>query len=269
LAEFDTSKVCEIIGVSRSGFYRKPVKAQSEKMEEERAVVNCYEKHKGNYGRIRIRKELMRAGVSVSEYRISGILRRNHLVAKSGRKPKARANKRVSDEQYLAENLIKDKFAITQRNRLWCADISELRCRSGKIYISGIIDVGTRRLVGWEISKHQRQEVVEKAIEMAVGRNPDRVERAIFHSDRGSVYTANRTKELLDKHCFIRSMSRPGTPSDNQPIESFWRTLKQELPDIKALKYEEAKLVIIDYIEMYYNSARMHSGIGYQIPNLC
>ena len=90
---------------------------------------------------------------------------------------------------------------------------------------------------------------------------------AVYHSDRGSQYTAKRTKQLIEEHGFRKSMSRPGTPSDNQPIESFWHTLETELGSLKEYSYDEASRKIVDYIELYYNAVRLHSGIAYLIPN--
>ena len=117
------------------------------------------------------------------------------------------------------------------------------------------------------MERHQRQAIVQDAFLMAVGRNPKRPEGAVFHSDRGCQYTAKKTKDMVEKYGFHKSMSRPGTPSDNQPIESFWQTLEREMPDIRHLSFEQAKLVLLEYIELYYNASRLHSGIGYQIPN--
>lgn len=162
---------------------------------------------------------------------------------------------------------MKDKFSVKAPNMLWCSDISELVCCSGKLYICGVIDVATRRIVGWAIERHQRQTIVQDAFLMAVWRNPDRPDGAIYHSDRGCQYTAKLTKEMVEKNGFRKSMSRPGTPSDNQPIESFWQTLERELPDIRQLTFEEAKRALVEYIELYYNSDRLHSGIGYAVPN--
>ena len=102
---------------------------------------------------------------------------------------------------------------------------------------------------------------------MAVGRNPDRPQNAVYHSDRGCQYTAKKTKELVEKHGFRKSMSRPGTPSDNQPIESFWKTLKREMPDIRNLTFKEAAKALVEYFELYYNSERLHSSLGYRSPN--
>ena len=172
-----------------------------------------------------------------SESKIARILREHGLVAKSGRTGRKKAPK-PSEEQYVEENLIKDKFEVSKPNYLWCSDITELICKGSKVYVCGVIDVATRRLVGWSIKRHQRQEIVQEAFDMAVGRNPKRPTDAVYHSDRGCQYTAKRTKELIERYGFRKSMSRPGTPSDNQPIESFWRTLECEMPDIRHLTFE-------------------------------
>ena len=150
---------------------------------------------------------------------------------------------------------------------LWRSDITELRCSGTKLYLCGVIDVATRRLVGWAIDKMQTQQLVQDAFRMALGRNPKIPKGAIYHSDRGCQFTARKTKQLIEESGFRKSMSRPGTPSDNQPIESFWRTLKCELPDIRSLSFQDAARVIVNYIELYYNSERLHSGIKYSIPN--
>ena len=254
------------MGVSRSEYYRIGKEADSEEKELEKAVINCYEKHKGNYGRIRIRRELLGKNIRISENRIARILRKNGLVAKSGRTGRTKAPK-PTEQQYIEENLIKDKFGIREANYLWCSDITELKCNRSKLYVCGIIDVATRRIVGWSIAKNQTQKIVQDAFMMAIGRNPLRPANAVFHSDRGCQYTAKKTKQLVEKNGFRKSMSRPGTPSDNQPIESFWKTLECEMADISHLTFEEASRTIVDYIELYYNSDRLHSGIGYYVPN--
>ena len=258
--------MCRLLGVSRSEYYYEEVQQESEEIEEERGVIHCFEKHKGNYGRIRIRKELLREDIDVSEYRIARILKKHGLTAKSGRARKKRLPK-PTEEQYLEENLVKDKFSVTEPNGLWCSDITELRNKGGKLYVCGIIDVATRRIVGWSIGKTQTQRLVQDALRMAVGRNPNRPQGAIYHSDRGCQYTAKKTKQMVEQYGFRKSMSRPGNPSDNQPIESFWKTLECEMADIRHLTFAEASRQIVEYIEMYYNSERLHSGIQYLIPN--
>ena len=252
--------------MSRSEYYHTPKEQDKEEKALEKAIIHCFEKNKGNYGRIRIRKELLSKGINVSEYRIARILKRNGLVAKSGRTGKPRSPK-PTEQQYVEENLIKDKFSVNEANALWCSDITELKCYRTKMYLCGIIDVATRRIVGWSIAKSQTQRLVQDAFKMAIGRNPNRPKDAVYHSDRGCQYTAKKTKRLVEENRFRKSMSRPGTPSDNQPIESFWKTLECEMADISHLTFEEASRTIVDYIELYYNSERLHSGIGYCIPN--
>ncbi len=266
LKEYNVSKVCEMLGVSRSSFYKTRRQGDHEEKELEQAVVHSFRQNHARYGRIRIRKELLAKGISVSEYKISRILRRNGLEAKNGRTG-TRKKTTPGQLQYLEENLIRDKFKVVMANYLWCSDITELKCRGTKLYVCGIIDVATRRIVGWSIAKTQTQKLVQDAIRMAVGRNPERPVGAIFHSDRGCQYTAKKTKEQVERCGFRKSMSRPGTPSDNQPIESFWRTLECEMPDIRNLGFDDAARTIVTYIELYYNSDRLHSGIQYLVPN--
>ena len=252
--------------MSRSEYYRPKAKVDSEEKKIEKQVIHCFNKNHANYGRIRIKKSLKRKGINISESKISRILKKNGLQAKSGRNRKKR-KATPSEQQYIEENLIKNKLEITIPNYLWCSDITELKCKNCKIYLCGVIDVATRRIVGWSIAKTQTQKLVQDAFIMAIGRNPDRPDGAVYHSDRGCQYTAKKTKELIEENGFRKSMSRPGTPSDNQPIESFWHTLEVEMADISHLNFDEASRTIVEYIELYYNSQRLHSGINYHIPN--
>lgn len=252
--------------MSRSGYYHPRKTIESEEIAIEEAIVHCFQAHRGNYGRIRIRKQLCQEGIQASEAKIARIMKKYGLKAKSGRKSATR-RPQSKEAQYLEENLIWDKFSVKEPNALWCSDVTELRYGSGKLYLCGVLDVATRRVVGWSIGKSQTQILIQDAFRMAVGRNPYRPESPIFHSDRGCQYTALKTKELVEQYGFRKSMSRPGTPSDNQPIESFWRTLACEMEDISRLSFHDASIRIAEYIELYYNSSRLHSGIGYRIPN--
>ena len=252
--------------MSRSDFYRKVKPTRSKDKELIQTVIHYFKKHHGIYGRIRICKDMQRDGIEIEEHKVGRILRENGLFAKGGHLK--RKHPRPTKQQYIEENLIEDKFSVTEANYLWCSDITEFECEHGrKLYLCGVIDVATRRIVGWSIANNERQQLVQEAFKMAVGRNPQRPEGAIYHSDRGSQFTAQKTKELVAKNGFRRSMSRPGKPSDNQPIESFWATMKRELPDIRKMSYKEAEMRLVKYIEMYYNADRLHSGIDYHTPN--
>lgn len=265
MREYDTKIVCRVLEVSERSYYRRLKESykQTNPMLTE-AVVTCFHKHNGNYGRRRIQKALLRQGVNVSVWKIERILKASKLVAKVGRK-KSSVPKKVKPE-YTSENLVKDKFVIKEKNQLWCADISEFHYADGKLYASAIIDVGTRKIMGWKIDRNQRQSLVQDSIKQAYHRFKP-APGLVFHCDRGVQYTANKTKKLLDKFGMKSSMSRPGTPSDNQPIESFWKTLKQEMSDVSKLPFDEASREIVRYMEMYYNAERIHSSLGYMTPN--
>ena len=252
--------------MSRSDYYRQPKQPKSEEIQQEQSVIHCFKKHQGNYGRKRICKELRENNIDIKEYKVGRILKKHSLYAKGGY-PR-RKHPKNTEAQYLEENLIHDKFSVTKANYLWCSDITELRYGKGKrLYVCGIIDVATRRIVGWSIGRRQGQELVQDAFKMAIGRNPERPEGAIYHSDRGSQFTAKRTKEMVECANFRKSMSPPSSPNENQPIESFWMTMKRELPSVAEMNFEEAKREIVKYIELYYNAVRMHSGINYYTPN--
>lgn len=252
--------------MSRSGLrkHKKSI-ARVKNIDHEETIIHCFNKNKGKYGRIRIKKALERDGIIVSEIKISKVLNKNGLVTKYGRPRKRKAPKKTKAE-YTSENLVKKKFEVKEINKLWCADISEIKYKDGKIYISGVIDVGSRKLVGWDIARHARQSIVQNSIEMAVGRCQPGKE-LIYHCDRGCQYTANDTKNLLDHYGIKSSMSRPGSPTDNQPIETFWKTLKIEIDDISKMKFDDAKKTIIKFIELEYNSDRLHSALDFKTPN--
>lgn len=252
--------------MSRSGLRKHKKNIDRVKnIKHEDDIIHCFKKHKGNYGRVRIKKALASDGKIVSEAKISKILKKHNLISKYGR-PRKRSKPKKTKAEYTSENLVKKKFEVKEINKLWCADISELKYKNGKVYISGIIDVASRKLVGWDIATHSRQEIVQNAINMAVGRcNPEK--GLIYHCDRGCQYTAHQTKDLLDDYEIKSSMSRPGSPTDNQPIESFWKTLKIEMDDISKMSFKKSKSTIIKFIELEYNSDRLHSGIDYKTPN--
>jgi len=251
--------------VSRSGVYARLGRGEREETELERLVIHCFDEHGGNYGRKRIRRALAKEhGVVASEKKIAAILKKHGRAAKAGKKRKHR--KKKSEAEYISENLLPDRAPAKSPNEVWQSDITEYRCKNGKLYVCGVLDAAMRKMVGWSILPHMRKEIVERALNMAIGRaRPE--PGLIFHSDRGSVYTSKRIKKILDKNKMIGSMSRPGTPSDNQLIESFWKTMKLELGPLTDLSFNEARQAIARYIELYYNSRRLHSSIGYRTPN--
>lgn len=193
-------------------------------------------------------------------------MRKYNLVAKAGRRKAKRRKPDDIDPNSGAANLIKDKNAVKVPNALWCFDNTELPCRDGKFYACGGIDAATKRIVGLSQGFHQDADLAHDALMDACSRNPIRPSCAVYHTDNGGCFRSNTISKDLKNCNLLRSLSRPGHPMDNQPIETFWHTMKTEMPDTSQMSFEEATLTVFEYI-VEYNSQRIHSGIGYATPN--
>ena len=246
--------------------YNKTHSSRAKELELEKVVVNCFLKHNGNYGRPRIKAALEKEAINISEGKIARIMKKHGLVAKAGRRRKRNRPKKT-EEQYIRENLLLGKdLKSLKRNEVWSTDITEMNIKGSRIYMAGIIDVASKRLVGYHIDTNMRQELVHQAIKMATCK-VDNTVGIIFHSDRGSQYTSRKTQEIVKGHNMIQSMSRPSKPNDNQAIESLWNSLKTELDTLSTLSRKEAIAKIFDYVGNYYNEERIHSSIGYNTPD--
>lgn len=231
----------------------------------EKALINCFHKNKGNYGRPRLKKALSDEGINISEGKIARILKENNLIAKAGRTRKPKKY-RKSEEQILQENLLLSKDMTNLKvNEVWSSDITEFTTRSGKLYFAGVLDAASRRLMGFHMASNMRQDIVHQAIKMALC-NVEDSRGIVFHSDRGSQYTSNATQKLLKDNGIISSMSRPGKPNDNQVIESLWNTMKTEIGSMSSYQRTEATSMLYEHAGNYYNNKRIHSGISYLTP---
>ena len=268
MQEYKIKKVCRIIKINRSSYYQKRKdKSNSEKTELELRIIYLFRKHKRTKGKRQIYGILNKGKDKADKVglpKIARILRDNNLIAKGGARKRYRPKPEI--ELVIPKyNLIKDKFRVKRLNTLLCADICQLRYKGGWLYISGIMDVANREIVGYHIATHMRKEIVIESIQMAADKYKYN-KRTVFHSDNGSQYRANATKELLTSMGIRLSRSRPGKPMDNQPIESFWKTLRRELDDISKLSFDKARMIIVEYITMNYNSERLHSSLEYLSP---
>jgi transposase InsO family protein len=166
----------------------------------------------------------------------------------------------------VAENLLNRNFSASSPNMSWVSDITYISTNEGWLYLAAIMDLYSRKIVGWSMQKYLRRELVEEALNMAItNRHPGR--GLIIHSDRGSQYASLEYQQQLWRHGIICSMSRKGDCWDNAPMESFFHTLKTEL--VYHHRYEsraEARRDIFEYIEVFYNRLRLHSAIGYESP---
>jgi len=167
----------------------------------------------------------------------------------------------------LTVNVLNREFQVRAPNKVWCSDITYLWTQQGWVYLASVIDLYSRKVVGWQIDDHMRTSLVKDALSMAYFRRKPK-SGLIHHSDRGSQYAGNEFQKLMKEYQMTGSMSRKGNCWDNAVAESFFRSLKTERTDDNFYHTkEEARRDVIEYIEMFYNSQRLHSTIGYNIPN--
>ena len=256
------------MNICRSTYYYKHRAPDRDKIELEKRIILCFQKHDATYGKKRIKWALAHGKdpVCVSLTFIARILRKHNLIAKAGRRKAKRRKPEGIDPNSGAANLIKDKNAVKVSNALWCFDNTELHCKDGKFYACGGIDAATKRIVGLCQGLHQDANLAHEALMEACSRNPVRPPCAVYHSDNGSCFRSKKISKDLAENNLLRSLSRPAHPMDNQPIETFWHTMKTEMPDISQMSYEEATLTVFEYV-VNYNGNRIHSGIGYATPN--
>jgi len=227
-------------------------------------IILIYHNSRRTYGSPRIHQTLLREGYQVSKKRVERLMRETgiHAIAKK----KYRATTDSKHSLPVAANYLNRKFSVNKLNHFWVADITYIYTQEGWLYLSTIMDLYSRKIVGWSMENRITQELVSEALHMAIKqRNPSR--GLLLHSDRGSQYASECYQVLLGKKGILCSMSRKGNCWDNAVMESFYRTLKVELIYLK--KYEtriEAQRDIFEYIEIFYNRERLHSFIEYYGP---
>jgi putative transposase len=260
--------LCKVMQVSRSGFYSwKRGKKSLRQQERDRLIPQVREIHQqthGSYGARRISAELEEQGESCGRSKAGTLMRLAQVAAKQRKKFKATTDSKHN--MPVAPNLLKREFAVTEPDRVYCSDITYIWTKEGWLYLAVVLDLFSRRVVGWSMSNRITKELVIKALAMSVWRR--RPQRGlVFHSDRGSQYCSNAFQKELKKHGMISSMNRKGDCWDNSVAESFFSTLKKErIFDSVYRTREEARSEIIDYIEMFYNSKRRHSYLSYRSP---
>ena len=263
-------KMCRVIGASRSGYYGWKKQPQSKRQKDnEKILMEIRESHKNSrraYGSPRITKDLHAAGTKCSENRVARLMKIHGIVGKAKKKFKATTNSKHNFP--VAENLLKQNFAAQKPNTVWVSDITYIWTLEGWLYLAVILDLYSRRVVGWAMSDRLTSDFVIKALHQAIGRrNPGSF--CIFHSDRGVQYASADFRNMLNSYGFIQSMSRKGNCYDNAVAESFFHTLKTE--HVYDYRYEtraDARQSIFDYIEIFYNRQRRHSALGYRSPIL-
>jgi transposase InsO family protein len=268
-ASYSVALMCRCLKVSRSGFYAWLLSSPSTRAvrdaELSERIRDIHAKSRGTYGSPRVHQELRAQGCDVGHKRVERLMRENGITA---RVPRRRPTTTVRDEMDpVAENILDRKFTTKAPDQVWVGDITYIRTLEGWLYLAVLIDLFSRRVVGWSMADHLRTELPMGALEMAVGhRQP--TAGTLHHSDRGCQYTSNDYQAALRRSGLSCSMSRAGNCHDNAVAESFFGTLEIELFFDQPVPRtrDEARAMVHDYIEIFYNRERRHSTIGYFSP---
>jgi len=260
---------CRALGVSESWFHkwhdRPPTPAQQRRAEVDQAVAAAFEVSKGTYGSPRIHADLVTAGWRVSKKTAAKSMARQHLVARSKKRRKGLT--RPDKKKRPFPDLLRRDFTAPAPNVKWCGDITEIPTDEGKLYLATALDLFSRRLLGYATSAHPDAVLAGQAIKMAVAARGGNIAGVIFHTDRGSTYTADDFTALCAKLKITQSMGRVGSCFDNAAAESFFSTLEWEaLSRHHFSTRDEAREVITLWVCDFYNKARRHSSCGMKSP---
>ena len=260
--EFDTAVMCRLLDVSRSGFYewlRKPLSDRA--LEDQRLlglIRAAYTASHSVYGAPRIFLDLREAGETCSKHRVARIMRANNMKALHGYRAPRYARGHTS---LLTPNTLQRGFTVQRPNKVWVTDITYVRTWEGWLYLAVVIDLYSRRIVGWSTKPTMARELVLDAILMAVRRRKPK--HALIHSDQGSQFGSDAWRRFCHEHYLEPSMSRRGNCWDNAVAESFFSSLKKERIKKRIYKTRDiANAEIYDYIEMFYNRTRRHSHLS-------
>lgn len=259
--------MCRLLEVSRSGFYswlKRPESIRSIKDKELlKKITKIYEDSHKTYGGNRIHRAIKKTD-KCSKKRVTRLMKKNGIMSITVKKYKATTNSKHNHP--VAENKLNQDFSASKPYEKWVTDITYIKTTEGWLYLAAILDLYTKKIVGWSASSTMTTQLVINALEHAIKRNKP-PKGVIHHSDRGVQYASKDYQKKLEKYGFICSMSRKGNCYDNACIESFWGTLKKELIYPKQLMSRAlAKLEIFQYIEIFYNRKRINSTIGYLTP---
>jgi|TARA_B100000214_G_C23915892_1_gene603640 putative transposase len=261
------SWICAALNVSRSGFHawlKRPPSARSTEDERLGAVMRrSFKDSDRTYGARRIWRDVLEEGLPCGLHRIERLMKENGLRARPRRRglPKDDGARSV-----IADNLLAREFQADRPNQKWLADFTYIWTAEGWLYVAAVLDLFSRRIVGWSMKAERDATLVMDALMMAVWRR-GRADALLHHSDQGSQYSSDQFQRLLADHDITCSMSRAGNVWDNSAMESFFSTLKTERTARKVYRSRDAaRSDVFDYIERFYNPKRRHSKLGYLSP---
>ena len=266
-ATYSVRRLCGLLGVSPSGYYASLSRGPSARERADRVlvdrIVDIHDRSRGTYGAPRVWAELAADGLSMSRKRVARLMRQARIQGVHRRRRVTTT--RQNPEQLAAPDLVRRQFTAPGPDQLWVADITYIPTGAGFLYLAAVIDVWSRRVVGWSMRDDMATPLVTDALDMAITRRrPDQV---IHHSDRGSQYTSAAFGTRCRQAGIAMSMGRRGDAYDNAVAESFFATLETELLDRTSFATrDQARAGVFDYIEGFYNPHRRHSTIGYHSP---
>jgi transposase InsO family protein len=261
--------MCDLLQVSRAGYYawkNRPVSPRALRREALSAeICRAHADSRGLYGSPRIHQEVIAGGTPACVNTVAKVMREQGLCSKIHRKFVVRTTQ-SAHSMPVARNVLDRQFNQPLPDRAWCADITYIHTGEGVLYLAAVLDLCSRKIVGWSMADHMRSKLCVDALQMALmGRRAE--PGLIVHSDRGVQYASEEYQRVLAGHQAICSMSAVGDCYDNAVAESFWGTLKTE--EVYQRKYAtraEARSAIFEYIEVFYNRKRRHSSLGYVSP---
>ena len=267
---FDVGAMCAVFGVTAAGFYAWIKRPESARAVRARALAEqvraVHHEVKGVYGSLKITRELRLRDHKVNRKTVAKLMKRLEIRSKVSKKFRVR----TTDSDHanpIAPNVLDQNFASAAApNQVWGADITYLATDEGFLYLAGVMDLYSRRIVGWSMDDSMTTDLVERAFNAAfLSRKP--AFGLLHHSDRGVQYTSGRYRELLHRHGVESSMSRTGNCYDNAVVESFWGKLKTEMVYHQHFTTKaQARAAVFEYIEMFYNRKRLHAALDYLSP---
>jgi putative transposase len=268
-ASYPVALMCRVLQVSRSGYYawskRPPAARTLQDQTLALDVAAIHAQSRGRYGSPRVHAELRQRGQRTARKRVARLMRAAGLYARERRR--FRSTTDSEHDMAIKGNLLARRFAVPAPNSGWVTDITYLWTLEGWLYLAIILDLFSRRVVGWAISERLERGVALDALQMALtDRQPP--QGLLHHSDRGSQYASYEYQQLLAEHGVLSSMSRKGNCWDNAVAESFFATIKVELVCQSHWRTRtQARSEVFEYIELFYNRQRRHSALGYLCPN--
>jgi transposase InsO family protein len=266
--ELPANRLCEIMDVSPRGYRAWRSRPASQRQRTDMVLLahirDQFRLSLGSYGRPRMTEELKELGFGVGHRRVGRLMRENRIVVKRNRKFKATTDSNHSFN--IAPNLLNRDFLADRPNQKWAGDISYVWTQEGWLYLAVILDLHSRRVIGWAVSNRMKRDLAIRALNMAISlRRP--LKGCIHHTDRGSQYCSHDYQKILRQHGFRVSMSGTGNCYDNAAVETFFKTIKAELLWQRSWQSRrEAEIAIFEYINGFYNPRRRHSALGWKSP---